>query len=109
MAIRNLDFFYGDNRALKGINLDLPDPETAPTRTVKLWQHTFAAYDGDSVTRQWFSQYLGVSCQLVRFHPDAHHAVRCLSISDQRLLQEIVSDAQIHALATQRQPMLGMG
>lgn len=57
------------------INLDLPDPETAPTRTVKLWQHTFAAYDGDSVTRQWFSQYLGVSCQLVRFHPDAHHAV----------------------------------
>ena len=25
IAIRNLDFFYGDNRALKGINLDLPD------------------------------------------------------------------------------------
>ncbi|GAA0592045.1 phosphate ABC transporter ATP-binding protein PstB [Craurococcus roseus] len=25
MAIRNLDFFYGDNRALKGIHLDLPD------------------------------------------------------------------------------------
>jgi phosphate transport system ATP-binding protein len=25
MAIRNLDFFYGDNRALKGVNLDLPD------------------------------------------------------------------------------------
>ena len=25
VAIRNLDFFYGDNRALKGINLDLPD------------------------------------------------------------------------------------
>ncbi len=24
LAIRNLDFFYGDNRALKGINLDLP-------------------------------------------------------------------------------------
>jgi phosphate transport system ATP-binding protein len=25
VAIRNLDFFYGDNRALKGINFDLPD------------------------------------------------------------------------------------
>ena len=25
IAIRNLDFFYGGNRALKGINLDLPD------------------------------------------------------------------------------------
>ena len=25
VAIRNLEFFYGDNRALKGINLDLPD------------------------------------------------------------------------------------
>ncbi|MBM3586720.1 MAG: phosphate ABC transporter ATP-binding protein PstB [Alphaproteobacteria bacterium] len=25
VAIRNLDFFYGDNRALKGINLILPD------------------------------------------------------------------------------------
>jgi phosphate transport system ATP-binding protein len=25
VAIRNLDFFYGDNRALKAINLDLPD------------------------------------------------------------------------------------
>jgi phosphate transport system ATP-binding protein len=25
VAIKNLDFFYGDNRALKGINLDLPN------------------------------------------------------------------------------------
>src|ERR1700761_2036514 len=25
IAIRGLDFFYGSNRALKGINLDLPD------------------------------------------------------------------------------------
>jgi phosphate transport system ATP-binding protein len=25
IAIRDLDFFYGDNKALKGINLDLPD------------------------------------------------------------------------------------
>ena len=42
---------------------------------MKLWQHAFDAYDGDSVTRRWFSQFLGVSCQLVRFHPDAHHPV----------------------------------
>jgi uncharacterized protein YcbX len=57
------------------LTLDLPDPDTAPRRTVKLWQHTLDAYDGDSVTRQWFSQFLGVSCQLVRFHPEAHHPV----------------------------------
>ena len=25
IAIRNLDFFYGDNRALQAVNLDLPD------------------------------------------------------------------------------------
>jgi phosphate transport system ATP-binding protein len=25
VAIRNVDFFYGDNRALKGVNLDFPD------------------------------------------------------------------------------------
>src|ERR1700756_744759 len=25
IAIRNLDFYYGNNRALKGVNLDLPD------------------------------------------------------------------------------------
>ena len=57
------------------ITLDLPDPVEAPTREVKLWQHTFRSYDGDNVTRRWFSQFLGVSCQLVRFHPDAHHPV----------------------------------
>jgi uncharacterized protein YcbX len=57
------------------ITLDLPDPATAPKREVKLWQHTFKAYDGDSVTRQWFTQFLGMSCQLVRFHPEAHHPV----------------------------------
>jgi uncharacterized protein YcbX len=57
------------------ITLDLPDPAEAPTRQVKLWQHTFRAYDGDRVTRRWFSQFLGVQCQLVRFHPDAHHPV----------------------------------
>jgi len=57
------------------ITLDLPDPAQAPTRRVKLWQHSFDAYDGDSVTRRWFSQFLGVPCQLVRFHPEAHHPV----------------------------------
>jgi uncharacterized protein YcbX len=57
------------------IALDLPDPAEAPKRAVKLWQHELAAYDGDSMTRGWFSQFLGASCQLVRFHPEAHHPV----------------------------------
>ena len=54
------------------IMLDLAE---TPTRQVTLWQHTLDAYDGDSVTRRWFSQFLGVSCHLVRFHPEAHHPV----------------------------------
>ena len=57
------------------ITLDLPDPADAPTRTVSLWGHTLRAYDGDDVTRAWFSQYLGVHCQLVRFHPEARRLV----------------------------------
>ncbi|MET0963140.1 MAG: MOSC N-terminal beta barrel domain-containing protein [Noviherbaspirillum sp.] len=57
------------------ITLDLPDPEEAPTRSVRLWRHTMKAYDGDKVTRTWFTEFLGASCQLVRFHPDARHPV----------------------------------
>ena len=57
------------------IALGLPDPAQAPTRQVMIWQHALKAYDGDGVTRAWFSQFLGVSCQLVRFHPDARHQV----------------------------------
>lgn len=57
------------------IALDLPDPVQAPTRQVMIWQHALKAFDGDSVSRTWFSQFLGVSCQLVRFHPDARHQV----------------------------------
>jgi uncharacterized protein YcbX len=29
------------------------------------------AYDCDALTAAWFSNYLGVPCRLVRFHPDA--------------------------------------
>lgn len=57
------------------IPLDLPDPELAPTRQARLWQHTLKAYDCDDLTRTWFSRLLGVSCHLVRFHPDARHPV----------------------------------
>lgn len=57
------------------IPLDLPDPENAPTRMVTLWRHALKAYDGDELTRAWFSSLLGVSCHLVRFHPDARHQV----------------------------------
>jgi len=57
------------------IGLDLPDPEHAPTRQVKLWGQAMKAYDSDDLTSTWFSRFLGVSCRLVRFHPDALHRV----------------------------------
>lgn len=53
------------------IPLDLPDPETAPTLDVQVWNDTLKAYDCDETTASWFSNALGVSCRLVRFHPDA--------------------------------------
>lgn len=53
------------------IPLDLPDPETAPTLDVQVWNDTLKAYDCDETTASWFSNALGVSCRLVRFHPDS--------------------------------------
>ncbi|OGB27750.1 MAG: Fe-S protein [Burkholderiales bacterium RIFCSPLOWO2_02_FULL_57_36] len=53
------------------IPLDLPDPDTAPTLDVHVWDDTVTAYDCDEITARWFSNALGISCRLVRFHPDA--------------------------------------
>lgn len=53
------------------IPLGLPDPETAPTRTVRVWDDSVKAYDCDETTATWFSNVLGTACRLVRFHPDA--------------------------------------
>ena len=53
------------------IPLDLPDPDNAPTLDVQVWNDTVKAYDCDETTASWFSNALGVTCRLVRFHPDA--------------------------------------
>ncbi len=53
------------------IPLGLPDPESAPTLEVTVFDHQLKAYDCDKLTAAWFSSYLGVPCRLVRFHPDA--------------------------------------
>ena len=52
------------------IPLDLPDPETAATLQVRVWDDVLMAYDCDEMTATWFSKALGVACRLVRFHPD---------------------------------------
>ena len=52
------------------IPLGLPDPVSAPTRTVQVFDHVLKAYDCDDLTAAWFSSYLGLPCRLVRFHPD---------------------------------------
>ncbi len=53
------------------IPLGLPDPESAATLEVTVFEHRLKAYDCDALTAAWFSNYLGVPCRLVRFHPDA--------------------------------------
>jgi uncharacterized protein YcbX len=57
------------------IPLDLPDPLQASTREVSLWQHRMPAYDCGDLAAAWFSAFVGASCRLVRFHPDALHPV----------------------------------
>jgi uncharacterized protein YcbX len=53
------------------IELDLPEPQHAPIMNVRVWADTVKAYDCDETTAAWFSNFLGVRCRLVRFHPDA--------------------------------------
>lgn len=53
------------------IELDLPEPQHAPIMNVRVWGDTVKAYDCDETTAAWFSNFLGVRCRLVRFHPDA--------------------------------------
>jgi uncharacterized protein YcbX len=53
------------------IPLDLPDPDDAPTRQVRVWKDIIKAYDGDETAATWFSDFLGTPCRLVRFHPHA--------------------------------------
>ena len=52
------------------IPLDLPDPEHARTRQVRVWEDVLTAYDCDEITATWFSKAVGMACRLVRFHPD---------------------------------------
>ncbi|RJG04975.1 MOSC domain-containing protein [Noviherbaspirillum cavernae] len=56
------------------IPLDLPDPDQAPTRDVRVWNDTLKAYDCDETTAVWFSNFLGTPCRLVRFHPHAQRS-----------------------------------
>jgi uncharacterized protein YcbX len=53
------------------VPLDLPDPDEAPTLNVRVWNDTVKAYDCDETTATWFSNFLGLACRLVRFHPHA--------------------------------------
>lgn len=53
------------------IPLGLPDPETAPSLQVQVWDDTVLAYDCDETTATWFGKFLGIECRLVRFHANA--------------------------------------
>lgn len=53
------------------VPLDLPHPDDARVLTVRVWNDTVPAYDCDETTAAWFSNFLGISCRLVRFHVQA--------------------------------------
>jgi uncharacterized protein YcbX len=53
------------------VPLGLPDPEDEKIIRVQVWDGQVDAYDCDDTTALWFSNALGVTCRLVRFHPDA--------------------------------------
>ncbi len=53
------------------VPLGLPDPEDEKIIRVQVWDDQVDAYDCDDTTALWFSNALGVTCRLVRFHPNA--------------------------------------
>ncbi len=53
------------------VPLGLPDPEDEKIIRVQVWDDQLDAYDCDDTTALWFSNALGVTCRLVRFHPNA--------------------------------------
>ena len=53
------------------------DQVEAPA-TVTVWRDTVAAWDMGAVAAQWFTDFLGQACRLIRFDPE----VRRLSILD---------------------------
>lgn len=56
------------------IPLDLPDPADEKIIRVKVWDDEVDAYDCDDTTALWFSNVLGTTCRLVRFHPNAQRS-----------------------------------
>lgn len=53
------------------VPLNLPDPDSASTLTVKVWDDLVKAYDCGELTATWFSKVVGIPCRLARFHPHA--------------------------------------
>jgi uncharacterized protein YcbX len=53
------------------IPLELPSPDDARVLQVQVWDDSVQAYDCDEKTAAWFSNAVGVTCRLVRFHPAA--------------------------------------
>ncbi|MRW87066.1 MOSC domain-containing protein [Pseudoduganella sp. FT26W] len=57
------------------IPLGLPDPASAPSLNVQVWDDTVQAYDCDALTAEWISNAVGAPCRLVRFHASAERPV----------------------------------
>lgn len=67
------------------IPLDLPAPEHARVRQVRVWDDIVPAYDSDEVAATWFSNAIGRPCRLVRFHPDAKRRADAKWVGDREV------------------------
>ena len=54
------------------LELQLGLDADAPKTTVQLWDDRLLAWDCGDVAAEWFSQFLGTRCRVVRSHPDAN-------------------------------------
>ena len=64
------------------VQLDLPHPDDARIRNVRVWDDTVPAYDCDDTTATWFSNAIGTPCRLVRFHPEAKRVAESKWVGD---------------------------
>jgi uncharacterized protein YcbX len=54
------------------LELELGLDADAPKTTVQLWDDRLLAWDCGDVAAEWFSQFLGARCRVVRSHPNAN-------------------------------------
>lgn len=68
---RNIMTLHAPGMPSFAVPVALPEPQDSPEVTVQVWDDRVTAYDYGNDAAQWFSDAIGTSCRLVRFHPKA--------------------------------------